>query len=70
MENLLNLQTTNAIPLWVLLVVAIWVLPWKGYSMWLAARNKDKKWFIALLVINSLSILDIIYIFFVSKKKK
>jgi len=65
-----NLQTTTSIPAWVLIVVMIWVLPWKGYSLWLAAHNSHKKWFIVLLVVNTLAILDIIYIFFVNKKKK
>ena len=65
-----NLQTTDTVPMWVLLLIMLWVLPWKGYSMWLAAQRKDKKWFLILLIINSLAILDIIYIFFVAKKKK
>lgn len=54
--------------IWVLVVLMIWVLPWKGYAMWHAARLSHKKWFIALLVLNTLAILDIIYIFFVAKK--
>ena len=54
--------------IWVLIVLSLWVLPWKGYALWLSARNLHKKWFIALLVINTLAILDIIYIFFVGRK--
>ncbi|MCK4918601.1 MAG: hypothetical protein KAS02_02360 [Candidatus Pacebacteria bacterium] len=64
-----NLQTTTVVPTWVLVLIMLWVLPWKGYSMWLAAKNNQKKWFIALLVLNTLAILDIIYIFFINKKK-
>ncbi len=64
-----NLQTAP-IPLWILLLIMVWVLPWKGYSMWLAAKSNNKKWFVALLVLNTLAILDIIYIFFINKKKK
>ncbi|MEK7065789.1 MAG: DUF5652 family protein [Patescibacteria group bacterium] len=52
----------------VLLVLFLWVLPWKGYALWLSARNNHKKWFIALLVLNTLAILDIIYIFAVGRK--
>ena len=52
----------------ILIVLMLWVLPWKGVSMWRAARNGHKKWFIALLLINSLAILDILYIYFFSKK--
>lgn len=47
----------------------IWVLPWKGFALWRAAGNKHKKWFIALLLVNTLAILEIIYIFYFSKQK-
>lgn len=53
---------------WIALLLALWVLPWKGVALWKAARNAQKYWFIALLVINSLAILEIIYIFYFSKK--
>jgi len=49
-------------------LLLLWVLPWKGYALWLSARNGQKWWFIALLVLNTLAILDIIYIFTVGKK--
>lgn len=65
-----NLSTTSNFPLWLLILIMLWVLPWKGYALWTSARNAHKKWFIVLLVVNTLAILDIIYIFFVSKKKK
>ncbi|MDP3725696.1 MAG: DUF5652 family protein [bacterium] len=52
---------------WVFIVAALWVLPWKGYALWSAAKLSHKWWFIILLVINTLAILDIIYIFFVAK---
>ncbi|MAG12716.1 hypothetical protein CL630_02775 [bacterium] len=55
--------------LWILALVMIWVLPWKGYALWSAAQLSHKWWFIALLLINTLAILDIIYIFFVAKKR-
>ena len=54
----------------ILAAVAIWSLPWKGYALWLAARKNKKAWFIALLVLNTLAILDILYIFVFSKKEK
>jgi len=54
--------------IWVLVVLSLWVLPWKGYALWLSARNSHKKWFIVLLVVNTLAILDIIYIFLVGRK--
>lgn len=55
---------------WIILALALWVLPWKGVALWRAARNAQKWWFIAILIVNSLAILDIIYIFYFSKKKE
>lgn len=55
---------------WVLLLIIAWVLPWKGYALWRAAKNSHNKWFVALYLINTLAILDIIYIFFIDKKQE
>jgi hypothetical protein len=55
---------------WVMIAIIIWTLPWKGVALWKAARQNDKGWFIALLVINTLAILEILYIFKFSKRKK
>ncbi len=47
----------------IVLAMVLWTLPWKGYALWLAARNKHLVWFVVLLVMNTLAILEIIYIF-------
>lgn len=55
------------------LLLVLWTLPWKGWALWIAARNRHTWWFIALLAINTVAILDIIYIFAVGRpalKKK
>ncbi len=54
---------------WAIFLIVAWILPWKGWALWKAARNTQKRWFIALLVINTLAILEILYIFVFSKKK-
>ena len=51
-----------------LFLILLWVLPWKGVALWKAAKNGQKKWFIALLVLNTLAILEIIYIFYFARK--
>ena len=53
-----------------LYLALVWVLPWKGVALWKAAGNKQKKWFIALLIVNTLALLEIVYIFYFSKPKK
>ncbi len=53
---------------WLILLIMLWVLPWKGYALWRASKNSHNKWFIVLFLINTLAILDIIYIFVINKK--
>ena len=48
--------------------VAAWSLFWMGWALWRAAKNDSKVWFIILLLVHTLGILDIIYIFIISKK--
>ena len=55
---------------WIIWLIILWTLPWTGIALWKAAKNSHKKWFIVLLVINSMAVLEIIYIFFFSKKKQ
>lgn len=45
----------------------VWVLVWKGMALWKAARREDKWWFIALLVVNTVGILEILYIYVFSR---
>jgi len=53
---------------WILAIFMLWVLPWKGISLWKSARLGHKWWFIVLLIVNTAAILDIIYIFGVAKR--
>jgi len=55
---------------WVLLLITLWTLPWKGVALWKSAKNRQTGWFVALLILNTLAILEIAYIFYFSKKKK
>jgi len=45
-------------------------LAWKGYALWRAAKNDQKYWYIAMLVINLLGLLEIVYLLFFQKKGK
>ena len=54
--------------IFVLLLVLAWSIVWKGLALWKAAREGSRGWFIALLVVNTLGILEILYIFVFSKK--
>jgi len=50
----------------IFVAVMLWSLPWKGIALWKAARRGRLGWFVALLIINTAGLLEIIYIFFVS----
>lgn len=55
---------------WLMLVIAgVWTIAWKGLALWKSARNGDRRWFIALLVINTLGLLEIVYLYLVKKEK-
>jgi len=48
----------------------VWTLPWKGVALWKSARHKQKAWFIVLFLVNTLAILEILYLAFWQKKPK
>jgi hypothetical protein len=54
---------------WIFILAALWTIPWKGVALWRAARNQSIAWFVVFLIINTLGVLEIIYIFFFSRKK-
>ena len=53
-------------------VVGIWTIIWKGFALWKSARKNKMIWFIILLVVNTIGILEILYIYVFSElgKKK
>jgi len=68
MESIAQLSSILGVgPIWIGLAI-IWTLIWKGFALWQAAGLRQKYWFVALLLINTLGILEIIYLFFVARK--
>ena len=55
------------LPLFIAFV--LWSIAWKGLALWHAGRRGQYWWFLALLLINTFGILEIIYLFFVAKIK-
>jgi hypothetical protein len=62
-------STLNFLPWWVLLISVIIELALKGFALYRAARNEQKYWFIAILIVNSIGILPLIYLLLNPKKK-
>jgi len=50
-------------------VLTVWTVIWKGIALWKSARNNQTAWFVILLLVNTVGILEIVYIFFFSGKK-
>lgn len=63
-----SLLTPENAPL--LLAVAAWTIAWKGAALWRAARRGEKPWFIALLIVNTVGLLEILYLYVFSRKAK
>ncbi len=56
---------------WLLIALAVvWSMVWKGIALWRAGRNGHLVWFIVLFIVNTLGILEIIYIFAFSRRKE
>lgn len=62
------LQPLGAFALPVLALILIWSLALKGVALWKSARNGQKRWFIVLLLINGLGVIELIYLVWFSKK--
>ena len=54
---------------WLLALIVIWSIVWKAIATWHAARNSQLGWFIALFIINTVGMLEIIYLLFFAKRK-
>jgi len=60
-------------PMWsilILLIGSIWTVIWKGIGMWHSARNKQKGWFVVILIFNTLGLLPIIYLLWFKPKNQ
>ncbi|OGL86098.1 hypothetical protein A3I40_01885 [Candidatus Uhrbacteria bacterium RIFCSPLOWO2_02_FULL_48_12] len=41
----------------------VWSLAWKGIALWHAARRGEVYWFVALFIVNTVGILEILYLY-------
>ena len=75
MNNNLNQFISMSAPAWVpvvgvgVLVLMLWSIVWKGLGLWHAGRKGHPGWFVAILVLNTAGILEIIYLFAILKLK-
>lgn len=60
-------ETTVGIVLFVL--VALWSLIWKMVALYRAASRNQKGWFVAIFFLNTVGILEIVYLSFFSRQR-
>lgn len=63
--NGLNDQTIS-----LLILLVLVTLPLKIIGLWRSARNNQKWWFGAMVVLNTFGILELLYLFYFSKPTK
>ena len=51
------------------IALMIWSIVWKGFALWRASKNNHKYWFIAILVFNTVGLLEILYLTVFGKRK-
>jgi hypothetical protein len=49
-------------------IVAVWDLTWKGLALWQAGKRRQPVWFVALLVLNTVGILPITYLWLMRRR--
>ena len=52
------------------ILILTWSMIWKGVALWKSAQLSQKWWFVAILLVNTLGILEIIYVFFIARNYK
>lgn len=50
--------------------IGVWGLIWKTFALYRAGANRSPGWFVALLLLNTVGILEMLYLFVFGKKKR
>jgi hypothetical protein len=67
-----TMMSQLGIPAWAFCILAmllVWEYVWKLLALWKAAGKKSVVWFVVLALVNTMGILEILYIFVFSKMK-
>ena len=51
-------------------LLVLWSSIWKGFALYRAGSLKSVPWFVVLFILNTAGILEILYLFIFSKKKR
>jgi hypothetical protein len=64
-----QISSQLGISIWILIVIAVWSLVWKLIALWKSARKRHLAWFIVLALVNTVGILEILYVYIFSDIK-
>ena len=64
---LTDIASQLGVPLWLFAIIFVWIIVWKLLALWKSARNNHIAWFLIIAVINTIGILEILYIYVFSK---
>ena len=67
MENFNQVVTQTLSNPLLLMLFVIWSIFWKGMALWKSSQKKHLVWFIILLLVNTLGLLEIAYIFYLNR---
>lgn len=68
--NIETLAYLSPVIIFLILLIALWELLWKGIALWKCGRNNQLVWFVLILLINTVGILPIVYLLFFQKRSK
>ena len=70
MSYLSMFQAQLGIPTWLFVAIIIWSVVWKLLAFWKSARKNHVVWFIIFAIVNTVGILEILYIYIFSESNK
>jgi hypothetical protein len=53
-----------------IVLLAVWSYVWKALALYRAGYNRSPIWFFFMLIVNTVGILDIFYLFVFGRKKR
>ena len=62
-----TIGVSSSVAVFLIVIIGIWSLVWKGIALWKSAGKKQLIWFIVFIFINTVGILEILYIYVFSK---
>jgi hypothetical protein len=70
MDNDLGLLREEPWLLPAIIGLALWSFIWKALALYRAGSNRSPVWFIVILLVNTLGVLEILYLLYFGKKNR